>query len=98
MKPDPMDVLSAYYAKLEINNDEQFLPAVFKSRGKRKQKMLGATCGFVVGGAVAILVLSWATHPGSPHQNSDAGFMTRIQMVNSGLVSRTSGTSHEVTR
>src|SRR5437763_796868 len=84
---DPIESLETYYTgKPPVLDNDSLLPAIFAANNKKRHRLLGAACGFTVGTAAAILLLTWAARPAEDNRNATASAIARYQMINSGLV------------
>jgi hypothetical protein len=98
MTQDPIQALENFYTShTPPQTSDEMLGQIFKARGKKKQKIYGAVYGFTFGATIAVVLLVWAARPSHSSNSDTLSTIARLQMINSGLVSR-QGRSTEVIR
>jgi hypothetical protein len=88
---DANEVLAQYFqTPIQPQANDAMLRSILNAKGRRKQKLLGGASGFLCGLLLAASVLLWSMRPVTKPSNDDSAFLARMQLVNSGLASRSS--------
>ena len=96
---DPNEALSNYYrSAADPAPSDDMLAQILKKGGRRKQKLIGGVSGFVCGSLLAAFVLAWAMRPTAKPAHDNSDFIARMQLINSGLASRSNGNHGAMTR